>query len=106
MSLSRYLLRLLLLLALFGNLLTARQALADPWTDDFERICSFTDSAPELPKEQLLALIAESDALLTAPPDTGDRQRKVKIFRLRKCRNLFRYMLDMRATESEGKPQS
>lgn len=95
MGMPRSLTHRLPLLALLACLLTAGPAWADPWTDAFERICSFTDSATELPPEQLAALIAESAALLAAVPVTSDPQQKIRVFRLQKCHNLFRYLLDL-----------
>lgn len=90
----------LCLLLLLSGFLFAGGSWADSWSADFERICSYTDSAPELSSEQLSKLIEESDVLLANLPAKGNSQQKIKVFRLQKCRNLFRYLLDLRETGS------
>ena len=91
---------------LSATLLVIGIARADSLESEFQSICSHTDSAAELPAAELTSLIEESDRLLEALAASALPQKKVLIFRLKKCRNLFRYLLDVRETgesdESSG----
>jgi len=84
------------LLLLSATLLVVGGAQADSLESEFQRICSHTDSAAEMPSEQLAGLIEQSDRLLAALAESALPQKKVLTFRLKKCRNLFRYLLEVR----------
>ena len=80
-------------------LVVAGVAQADSLESEFQSICSHTDSAAELPVEKLKSLVEESDRLLAALAASALPQKKVLTFRLKKCRNLFQYLLEVRETE-------
>jgi len=83
-------------LLLSATLWVAGVAQADSLESEFQRICSHTDSAAELPAEKLKSLVEDSDRLLEALTASALPQKKVLTFRLKKCRNLFRYLLEVR----------
>ena len=75
-------------------------ASAQSWIEDFDKICSQAEEADSLPTAKLKELVLESDKLLEVIEAGNDPRKKVYIFRLRKCRNLFVYIMDLR--ESAG----
>jgi len=87
-------------LLLSAMLLVIGIARADSLESEFQSICSHTDSAAELPAAELTSLVEESDRLLEALAASALPQKKVLSFRLKKCRNLFRYLLDVREPET------
>ena len=87
-------------LLLSATLLVTGVAQADSLESEFQSICSHTDSAAELPAAKLKSLVEESDRLLEALAASALPQKKVLTFRLKKCRNLFRYLLDVREPET------
>lgn len=95
----------LFFLVLCLSLLDSPLSHAASWKEDFERICSYADDVTELDPANLTALISESDQLLKAIEALGDPQKKVYIFRLKKCRNFFQYMLDLKASETDPASQ-
>lgn len=75
-------------------------ASAQSWTEDFDSICGQAEDADSLPTAKLKELVTESDKLLEVIEAGNDPRKKVYVFRLRKCRNLFVYVIDLR--ESAG----
>jgi len=73
------------------------------WKEDFKRLCGYTEEASSLSTDQIQELIQESDRLLKTLETLNDPEKKVYIFRLKKCRNFFEYILDLR--EVENKPE-
>lgn len=64
------------------------------WKDEFDSICSRTDIATSLTKEELKALIERCDRLkITIEGLPDETQRKVYLKRLQMCRELFLYVL-------------
>jgi len=90
---------LLLLLAYFSPSVSAQS-----WIADFDAICAQAESAESLPTPKLKELIAESDKLLGVIEAGNDPKKKVYIFRLKKCRSLFAYIIDLRETKSVPEP--
>jgi len=88
-------------LLLSATLWVVGVARADSIESEFQSICSHTDSAAELPVEKLKSLVDESDRLLEALAASALPQKKVLTFRLKKCRNLFRYLLEVREAATE-----
>lgn len=66
------------------------------WKDAFAAICGEVERTPELSEAHLAILIAASDVLEARIEASGARDAKIYLFRLRKCRDLFRYSLDLR----------
>jgi hypothetical protein len=92
---------LFLLMSYFSPLASAQS-----WIEDFDRICGQAEDADSLPTAKLKELVMESDKLLEVIEAGNDPRKKVYIFRLRKCRNLFVYMTNLReTTEGAGTKQ-
>lgn len=91
------------MLCLVGAIALGSAALAaegGDWKDEFEEICAVVKAADSLPAEELQGLIARSDDLLPRIEASDDPAKKVYIFRLKKCRAFFEYILALR---SEGR---
>ena len=69
------------------------------WKEDFERLCSLMEEASGLPVEKLTELIEESDQLLKTIEVIDDPQKKIYLFRLKKCKNFFVYSLELKEVE-------
>ena len=80
-------------------------ASAQSWLDDFDKICGQAEGAESLPTAKLKELVVESDKLLEAIESGNDPKKKVYIFRLRKCRNLFQYVMNSRETTGGDGPK-
>lgn len=65
-----------------------------PWKDEFERLCGYTDVATTLDVPQLTELITDCDRLLERLEMLNDPKKKTYIFRTKKCRDLFRFILE------------
>jgi hypothetical protein len=76
---------------------TLRQNL-DP-KEEFERLCGAVEEAPELSPEELTNLIADCDWLLLEFDKMPGPEKKVYIFRLKKCRNFFSFSLEFLKSE-------
>ena len=79
---------------------------AGTWKDDFERLCSYTEEASSLSTDQIQELMQESDRLLKTLETVNEPEKKVYIFRLKKCRNFFEYILDLREAENNPEDKS
>lgn len=88
-----------LLVAFFSPALSAQS-----WIEDFDSICAQAEFAESLPTPKLKGLIAESDKLLGVIEASSDPRKKVYIFRLKKCRSLFEYILDLREMKNTPSP--
>jgi hypothetical protein len=88
-----------MLILLSVVLLTATPCLAETWKADFERLCGYTEEATNLSTDQIKELIVESDNLLKRIQKVDLPEKKVYIFRLKKCRNFFEYILTLREVD-------
>ena len=91
---------LFLLMSYFSPLASAQS-----WVEDFDRICGQAEAADSLPTARLKELVMESDKLLEVIEAGNDPRKKVYIFRLKKCRNLFVYIMNLRETEGGAGPK-
>jgi|GEM_PF-1300077 len=73
---------------------SATMAEGDGWKTDFERLCGYTDIATTLEPSKLTELIGECDLLLERLQKLSDPKKKMYIFRTKKCRDLFRFVLE------------
>lgn len=85
---------------LFAFLLTIVSSVSpvwadDPWLQEFEDICGMTLEAESMTPDQLKAMVERCDKLKPVIERSENPQRKVYIFRLDKCKNLFLYVLDV-----------
>lgn len=68
---------------------------AGDWHEEFDEICVQAQTADSLSEEELLSLVERADKLLPVIKASDDPRKKVYLFRLKKCRNLFVYMLEV-----------
>ena len=80
-------------------------AAAQSWVEDFDKICAQAEVADSLPTGTLKELALESDKLLAVIEASNDPRKKVFIFRLKKCRNLFVYIMDLREAKERPAPR-
>jgi hypothetical protein len=73
---------------------------AASWQEDFDRLCAYTDQTEEMAVDKLKGLVEACDKLLGVIEKSDSPQKKVYIFRLRKCRNFFQYMAELK--EQDG----
>lgn len=66
------------------------------WQAEFNRICGQSTMAADLPAEQLERLIKDSNDLLLQLEKIKPEEAKVTIFRLKKSRDFFQYLLQSR----------
>ncbi|OIP44646.1 MAG: hypothetical protein COX17_06095 [Deltaproteobacteria bacterium CG23_combo_of_CG06-09_8_20_14_all_60_8] len=90
-------LAVMVLLATWGTMTAAVAMATGEWKVEFERICGQSNMAADLPAEQLERLIKDSDTLLLQLEKIKPEEAKVVIFRLKKSRNFFQYLLQSRA---------
>ena len=94
---------IILLLLIFMPYFSPHAA-AQSWIEDFDKICVQAEVADSLPTATLKELVLESDKLSVVIEASNDPRKKVFIFRLKKCRNLFMYILDLRETKDMSAP--
>ncbi len=78
------------------TLLPCRYGYADSWHMDFDRICGSVSSGENLSTKSLYDLIEESGHLEKIIAKSNHPAKKVYLFRLKKCRAFFKYLIDMR----------
>jgi polyhydroxyalkanoate synthesis regulator phasin len=77
----------------------------ESWKERFERICAQIEIAETLTREELEELIRECDALLEELQTLQAPGARVYVFRLEKCRDFFRYTLDLREAGHAAEPE-
>ncbi len=71
----------------------------DAWLKEFEAVCSQTDDAMDMTKEQLTQLVERCDRLRPVIEKQDEITKKVYLKRLENCRSLYKFVL-----ESKDKP--
>ncbi len=96
--------RIIVAMALFAALLASPSAAGaqDQWKEEFKRLCSYTVSSDTLSDEEIETLIKDSDVLIEKLEALDAPEVKVYIFRLKKCRNMYRFIIDTKAAKKEG----
>jgi hypothetical protein len=94
------------LMACVVVVLLAAAAVAEAWREEFDRICGQTVEATSLSAEQLRALVHDSDVLLKRLERVSDPTKKVYVLRLQKCRDLFAYLIELKAARGAAAPQA
>lgn len=89
-------LAVMVLLATWGTMAAAVAMATGEWKVEFERICGQSNMAADLSAEQLERLIKDSDTLLLQLEKIKPEEAKVVIFRLKKSRDFFQYILQSR----------
>ena len=64
------------------------------WKDEFERLCGYTDIATTLDPPELTELITDCERLLERLEKLNEPKKKTYIFRTKKCRDLFKFVLE------------
>ncbi len=72
------------------------------WKDRFDEICGKVQIAESLSTEELQKLIRESEELIKRLQEIDQPVKKVYIFRLKKCRSFFQYILQLRESKKEA----
>jgi hypothetical protein len=78
---------------------------AAQWKKEFERLCGAMEEARTLPADKVKTLIQESDALLKTIEGLNVREKKVYLFRLKKCKGFFEYVLDLKDSDKPSEPR-
>ena len=95
----------LILLLLLGALTVAGGAAgADDWRAEFNDVCAKTTEAMNLPREELLLLIAKCERVEKALESQDETVRKLYLKRVQMCLGLFRYVADTTASGRNTPP--
>lgn len=73
--------------------------------EDFDKLCVNTQDAEGLSLEKLQELVTECDQLKNRIEQSNDRQKKLLLFRLNKCRNFLAYIIEHKQGSNTGNPQ-
>jgi hypothetical protein len=84
-----------LLVMVCGALVGAFAADVPEWLDEFEDICSQTMDAQSLSNEELQSLVERCEKLLPIIEQSTFVKKKVYLFRIKKCKDLFQYMIEV-----------
>jgi hypothetical protein len=76
---------------------------AKDWHEEFEYICSKVEMGDSLSIEDLKSLIERADALLKTLENVNEPSKKIYIFRLKKCKAFFEYLIELKGSNS-GNP--
>jgi len=80
---------------------TAAPPSQEAWRAEFDDLCSKTDDATSLSKEELKALIERCDRLKPEIEKLDESPRKLYSKRLQMCRDLFAYVLETKEQEEK-----
>ncbi len=69
------------------------------WREEFEAVCSKTDAAMSLSKDELKDLVGRCDRLMEKIASEEETTRRIYVRRLKSCKDLFLYVLDTRKPE-------
>ena len=61
--------------------------------EEFDRLCVHTQEAESLSLEKLQELLKECDQLQKSIEESSEEKKKLLLFRLKKCRNFFSYII-------------
>jgi len=64
--------------------------------EEFEALCVHTQEAEDLPPQTLRDLLAQCDQLQKKIEQSNDAKKKVLLFRLKKCRSFFSYIIEVK----------
>lgn len=75
---------------------------AESWEDKFGKICSSTDASMSMTVEELEEKVKGCDNLMEEIQASSKENKKIYIFRLKKCRKFYDYMLVFKKEQEEG----
>lgn len=76
---------------LFSFLFTGL-CLAGDWKQDFEEMCGKTERAESMSVDELSTIITECERVQKEAEESTDPQKKIYIFRIKKCLNFYKFM--------------
>ena len=79
----------------------ANTADQEAFLHEFDQVCSRTQDAMLLTKDELKDLVGRCDALVPRLPKLDETRRKVYARRLEQCRGLFAYVLDSKKNSKD-----
>lgn len=85
-----------LVAALMFVCLSSVPVCAGDWHEEFNELCGQVQTADSLGKEELGSLIERADKLLTVIEASDEPRKKVYIFRLKKCRAMFEFSVQLK----------
>ncbi len=88
-----------LIISFAGAVPASSEEKMPPWQEEFEEICSMVQAGDALTKEELNELIERADKLMEEIKKLDIPSKKVYLFRLKKCRKFFEYILELKETE-------
>jgi len=100
--------KLVLIQAVFACLivlLAGRLVYADPLQEEFDKLCIYTQDAESLSLEKLQELVVECDQFQKTLEESNHPKKKLLLFRIKKCRNFFAYVIELKQTEKSGSSQ-
>ncbi len=71
----------------------------EAWKTEFEDLCSRTDNAEALARDELRGIVERCDKLKPVIEKLDESARKVYLKRLSMCRDFFVYMLELKDKE-------
>ncbi|MBU0481964.1 MAG: hypothetical protein KKG47_12770 [Proteobacteria bacterium] len=66
------------------------------WREDFQKACGNTQAAEKMSMNELDEVIAECDKIEEVIKDSTDSDKKLYLFRVKKCRNFYLFMKETR----------
>jgi hypothetical protein len=88
--------RLAVLICVTGLLCMAGLSFSDEgsWRDEFNSLCGNTQEAMALSLDELNEHMERCDKLSDAIKKSDDPKKKAYLFRLKKCRSFYKYIID------------
>jgi len=71
----------------------------DDWKKEFDDTCQVTENSEQLGREELQGIIKRCDALKPRIEKLEDPQRKVMLSRLKRCRDFYTYLMDIKESK-------
>ncbi|RMG03440.1 MAG: hypothetical protein D6726_05625 [Nitrospirae bacterium] len=73
-----------------------------PWKKEFDEICAKVQVGNDLKKEELEELVKRADTLMEDIKKLDIPSKKVYIFRLKKCKKFFQYIIELKESEKSS----
>ncbi len=92
---------MIIIACFIGMTAVAAVSAEERWKAAFDEICGKVQNADSLSNQEIAALIEKADKLMPEIQRSEDPAKKVFLQRLKKCRNMYDFMLETR--QSGGK---
>ena len=100
-ALRSYMTKLLFLIAALLCISNLTFADETSWRKEYNSLCSNSHEGSLLSKEDLILRIDKCKELLSVIKASDNPKKKIYIFRLEKCSNLYQYLMDLKNNEAE-----